>query len=139
VNQPCPYCAYDLAGLADVGRCPECGNIVKAGYLESLMRHRILREEQTLYWIAVAGWSVHMLVFGLLVMVGSVIGLIGFVLAVGLMVLTLSLMGRSRRSWPRRFAATRGGIEGAAPRGTFFAILSWTLPAILVCGILASL
>jgi len=140
MTRPCPYCTYDLGGLADVPRCPECGNIVKAGYLESLMRHHVLREEQTLYWIAMAGWGFHVIVFGLMLLAGAAfLGLIGFIFSILLMVLTLVLMERSRQTWPRRFARTRSGLQRDTPRGLLCALVSWLIPMILICGFFAGL
>ncbi len=134
----CPYCDYDLEGLGDVGRCPECGNIVKAAYIESLMRHGVLRQEQALYWIALVGWTVHALVFGILIMAGALTGLIGFIVSSLLWWLSLVLMERSRKSWPRRFVRRRAGEFAFGPRGMLFALMAWMLPAIISCGLLAS-
>jgi hypothetical protein len=139
VTGACPYCAYDLEGLGDIGRCPECGNIVKAAYLESLMRHGTLRQEGALYWIALVGWALHALAFWILLMAGALLGLFGVVLSILLLCLSVVLMERSRKSWPRRFARRRNGEPGIAPRGILMAITAWILPAILTCGLLASL
>jgi hypothetical protein len=138
VTGACPYCAYDLEGLGDIGRCPECGNIVKAAYLESLMRHGTLRQEGALYWIALVGWALHALAFWILLMAGALLGLFGVVLSILLLCLSVVLMERSRKSWPRRFARRRESGLVIAPRGMLMAFAAWMLPAIVSCGLLAS-
>lgn len=139
---PCPYCQYNLEGLPGVDRCPECGNIVSANYLESLMQHRFIKEEQTLYKIALAGWGAHLAPLVLLLMADPtmiVVVLLACIPITIMLAMTMVLAKRSRKSWPRRYAIAKDGIQGAAPRGTFWALSSWALPSIFFCGFLSSL
>lgn len=138
----CPYCDYDLGGLIDPDRCPECGHIVATGYLQALMCHRIHKDEQALYKIALVGWSVDaagctLFIFNRYTVMPALVGL---VISGGLMGLSVYLAHKSRTTWPRRFVRSQqGGIDGAAPKGLFFALSAWALPCILLCGVLASL
>jgi hypothetical protein len=57
----CPGCGYNLRGLATIGRCPECGNPVWAGFLArklALFSPDLLAElVKGQMWLRLAGWS----------------------------------------------------------------------------------
>ncbi len=138
----CPYCDYDLKGLPEVDRCPECGNIVSIDYLNSLMQHRFAKDEQMLYKIALVGWSAHpflLLFFGPLTPTAFGLMFAACVPAGALVLCTTLMAHQARKSWPRRYALIREDTNRAAPRGLLWALLSWALPSIILCGLVAGL
>jgi hypothetical protein len=140
--RPCPYCDYDLRGIGDPDRCPECGNLVASDYIRTLMRHQVHRDEQALYRIAVVGWGLHAAGFLLLMVNPStfVAGAVGLAAAGALVLVTVLRSNRSRATWPRRFVRSlRGGHPGGVPKGFLLALAAWMLPSILLCGLIASL
>lgn len=136
----CPYCGYDFEGLDNLERCPECGHIVSEAYIQSLMRHRVHRDELLLYRIACLGWWLHLVGFLVLAMQtgANLFCAAGAMIALAFGFLSIHLSWRARKTWPRRFIRYQGEIDGysPAPRGFVLAMAAWLSMALLVCGLL---